>query len=70
VIQKFSHGHGRYLAGKNNITLPDAPRDKAVFADWSGDGETKVGTFRNGFSILDFNGNRALMRLVFPEFHV
>ena len=33
------------------------PGDIAVFGDWNGDGRTKVGIYRNGFWILDYNGN-------------
>ncbi len=33
------------------------PGDIAVTGDWNGDGRTKVGIYRNGFWILDYNGN-------------
>ena len=31
--------------------------DIAISGDWNGDGRTKVGIYRNGFWILDYNGN-------------
>ena len=35
------------------------PGDVPVTGDWSGDGRTKVGIYRAGFWILDFDGNGA-----------
>jgi hypothetical protein len=34
-----------------------APGDIPVVGDWSGDGRTKTGVFRNGLWILDYNGD-------------
>lgn len=31
--------------------------DVAVSGDWNGDGRTKIGIYRNGYWILDYNGN-------------
>jgi hypothetical protein len=37
--------------------FPYVAGDTPVTGDWSGDGRTKIGVFRNGFWFLDNNGN-------------
>ena len=43
--------------GDSFIALGGQTGDVPVVGDWNGDGRTKVGIYRNGFWILDTNGN-------------
>ena len=39
------------------LFTPYANGDKPVIGDWSGNGLSKIGIYRNGIWILDYNGN-------------
>ena len=55
-----ANGSGAYEnppADKFFFYISQQPGDIAVVGDWNGNGKTKVGIYRNGFWILDYNGN-------------
>ena len=55
-----ANGSGAYEAppaDKFFFYVSQQPGDIAVVGDWNGNGRTKVGIYRNGFWILDYNGN-------------
>ncbi len=55
-----ANGSGAYdgpPADKFFFYVSQQPGDIAVVGDWNGNGRTKVGIYRNGFWILDYNGN-------------
>ncbi len=55
-----ANGSGAYEnppADKFFFYISQQPGDIAVVGDWNGSGRTKVGIYRNGFWILDYNGN-------------
>ena len=55
-----ANGSGAYEnppADKFFFYVSQQPGDIAVVGDWNGNGKTKVGIYRNGFWILDYNGN-------------
>ena len=55
-----ANGSGAYEGppgDKNFLFISPMPGDIAVKGDWNHDGRTKAGIYRNGFWILDYNGN-------------
>ena len=52
-----TNGNNAYDSGIDFVSIFGLPGDIPVIGDWTGDGKTKVGVFRNGSWYLDMNGN-------------
>jgi hypothetical protein len=50
-------GDGIYTLADKTYTFTYQAGDLPVVGDWSGSGTAKIGIYRNGFWVLDYNGN-------------
>jgi hypothetical protein len=53
-----SNGNGAYDPGIDTFYSFGLAGDQVVAGDWTGNGQVRLGVFRNGFWILDLEGNR------------